>query len=81
MSWNRSAPANKFSRRAHRLSPDQWGDPAVVHRRAPAAGAGEHSPVLEHQRATASPRPIRKMFQGAVLRPCTHIRLIATILK
>ncbi len=81
MTWNRSASANMFWPHAHGLSPDQWGNPAGVHRRAPAAGAGEHSPVLEHRCATASPRPIRRMVQGAVLHPCTHISLIARIPK
>lgn len=79
MTWNRSVPANMFLRQAHGLSPDQWSGPTVAHRRALASGAGEYSPVLQHQRATASPHPIRRMVQGAVLHPCTDISLFARI--
>lgn len=55
-------------------------DPAAVQRRAIAAGATEHSPVLEHEHETEGPRPIRRMLQGAVVDPFGHLWLIGKIL-
>jgi uncharacterized glyoxalase superfamily protein PhnB len=56
-------------------------DPVAVHQRALAAGAVEHSPVLEHTHATTGPRPIARMLQGAVLDPFGHLWLIGKILE
>jgi len=56
-------------------------DPIEVHRRALAAGAVEHSPVLEHQHETAGPHPIKRMLQGAVVDPSGHLWLIGKILE
>ena len=52
------------------------GDPVGAHQQALAAGATEHSPVLEHEHETTGPRPIRRMFQGAVVDPFGHMWLI-----
>ena len=56
-------------------------DPVAVHRRALAAGATDHSPVLEHQHEMNGPHPIRRMLQGAVVDPFGHIWLIGKILE
>lgn len=55
-------------------------DPVAVHSRAVAAGALDRSPVVEHSHATAGPRPISKMLQGAVVDPFGHMWLIGKIL-
>ncbi len=55
-------------------------DPAAVQAQAIAAGAAEHSPVLEHEHSTRGPRPIRRMLQGAVTDPFGHMWLIGKIL-
>jgi uncharacterized glyoxalase superfamily protein PhnB len=55
-------------------------DPVAVHSRALAAGAVEHSPVVEHSHATVGLSPIRKMLQGAVLDPFGHMWLIGKFL-
>ena len=55
-------------------------DPVAVHARALAAGALEHSPVLEHVHSTSGPHPIGRMQQGAVTDPFGHIWLIGKIL-
>ena len=55
-------------------------DPAAVHARALAAGAVEHSPVVEHEHATAGPQPIKRMLQGAVTDPFGHMWLIGKFL-
>lgn len=56
-------------------------DPVAVHKQALAAGAVEHSPVLEHVHETTGPRPIRKMLQGAVMDPFGHMWLIGKFLE
>jgi PhnB protein len=56
-------------------------DPINLHKRAIAAGAVEHSPVLEHQHETIGPQPIRRMLQGAVLDPFGHLWLIGKVLE
>lgn len=56
-------------------------DPIAVQRRALAVGAVEHSPVEEHQHTTIGPRPIKRMFQGAILDPFGHMWLIGKILE
>jgi uncharacterized glyoxalase superfamily protein PhnB len=56
-------------------------DPVTVQRQAIAAGATEHSPVLEHEHETEGPRPIRRMLQGAVIDPFGHLWLIGRILE
>jgi PhnB protein len=56
-------------------------DPAAVHKQALAAGAVEHSPVLEHVHETTGPRPIRRMLQGAVMDPFGHMWLIGKFLE
>jgi len=56
-------------------------DPVAMHGRALAAGALEHSPVVEHKHATTGPRPIRRMLQGAVFDPFGHMWLIGKILE
>lgn len=55
-------------------------DPAATHKQALAAGAIEHSPVLEHAHETTGPRPIKRMLQGAVTDPFGHLWLIGKIL-
>jgi PhnB protein len=56
-------------------------DPVAMHRQALAAGAVEHSPVEEHEHATAGPHPIKRMLQGAVVDPFGHMWLIGKILE
>ena len=56
-------------------------DPIAVHRQALAAGAVNHSPVLEHTHATTGPRPIKRMLQGAVVDPFGHLWLIGKFLE
>jgi PhnB protein len=56
-------------------------DPVTLHKQALAAGAVEHSPVLEHVHETMGPRPIRRMLQGAVTDPFGHIWLIGKFLE
>ena len=56
-------------------------DPLAVHKKALAAGAMEHSPVLEHTHATEGPHPIKRLLQGAVLDPVGHLWLIGKILE
>jgi len=55
-------------------------DPVAMHKQALAAGAVEHSPVLEHTHETTGPRPIIRMLQGAVIDPFGHLWLIGKIL-
>jgi len=56
-------------------------DPIAVHRKALAAGATEHSPVLEHAHETMGPKPIKRMLQGALVDPFGHMWLIGRILE
>jgi len=56
-------------------------DPVAVHQRALAAGAAEHSPVLEHEHTTVGPAPIRRMLQGALLDPFGHMWLVGKFLE
>jgi len=56
-------------------------DPVAVHARGLAAGAVEHSPVMEHKHSTSGPHPIRKMVQGALIDPFGHMWLIGKILE
>ena len=56
-------------------------DPVAVHKRALAAGATNHSPMEEHEHATAGPKPIKRMLQGAVLDPSGHMWLIGKFLE
>jgi len=56
-------------------------DPVAVHRQALAAGATEHSPVIEHQHTMDGPHPIKRMLQGAVVDPFGHLWLIGRILE
>ena len=56
-------------------------DPVAVQTKALAAGAVEHSPVLEHEHETVGPKPIKRMLQGAVVDPFGHIWLIGKILE
>jgi len=56
-------------------------DPVAVHSKALAAGAVEHSPVEEHTHATAGPRPVKRMLQGAVVDPFGHLWLIGKFLE
>ncbi len=56
-------------------------DPVAVHRQALAAGAINHSPVLEHEYPTTGPRPIRRMLQGAAVDPFGHLWLVGKILS
>jgi uncharacterized glyoxalase superfamily protein PhnB len=56
-------------------------DPAAVHQRALAAGATDHSPVLEHTHHTIGSHPITRMLQGAVLDPFGHLWLIGKFLE
>ena len=55
-------------------------DPVAMHKQALAAGAVEHSAVLEHTHETTGPRPITRMLQGAVIDPFGHLWLIGKIL-
>ncbi len=55
-------------------------DPKAVHQRALAAGATEHSPVLEHEHETIGPKPIKRMLQGALVDPFGHMWLIGKFL-
>ncbi len=56
-------------------------DPIAVQKRALAAGAVEHSPVLEHAHHMSGPKPIKRILQGAVLDPFGHMWLIGKILE
>lgn len=56
-------------------------DPVAVHARAIAAGATNHSDVLEHTHDTLGPRPISRMLQGAVVDPFGHLWLIGKFLE
>ena len=56
-------------------------DPLAVHTKAVAAGAVNHSPVVEHEHATVGPRPIKRMLQGAVVDPFGHKWLIGKFLE
>ena len=56
-------------------------DPVAIHRQALAAGAVDHSPVVEHQHATVGPHPIKRMLQGAVVDPFGHLWLVGRILE
>ena len=56
-------------------------DPVAVQTKALAAGAVEHSPVLEHEHETVGHKPITRMLQGAVVDPFGHIWLIGKILE
>jgi PhnB protein len=56
-------------------------DPVAVHQQALAAGAIEHSPVVEHQHTTRGPKPIKRMLQGAVVDPFGHLWLIGKFLE
>ena|SRR5882724_490164 len=56
-------------------------DPVAMHKQALAAGAFEHSPVLEHTHETIGPRPITRMLQGAVIDPFGHLWLIGKFLE
>ena len=56
-------------------------DPVTLQRKALAAGATEHSPVLEHEHETAGPHPIRRMLQGAITDPFGHLWLIGKVLE
>lgn len=56
-------------------------DPVAVHKRALAAGAVEHSPVVEHQYSTTGPQPIKKMLQGALVDPFGHMWLVGKVLE
>lgn len=56
-------------------------DPRAVRDRALAAGAVEHSPVLEHHHDTRGVRPIRRILQGAVVDPFGHMWLIGKVLE
>jgi PhnB protein len=55
-------------------------DPRAVHRQALAAGATEHSPVLEHEHQTMGPKPIKRMLQGALVDPFGHMWLVGKFL-
>jgi|GEM_PF-550438 len=50
-------------------------DPHTVHRRAVAAGASALAAPAEYLHATAGPRPIRRLLQGAVRDPFGHMWL------
>ena len=56
-------------------------DPIKTHNQALAAGATEHSPVLEHQHDTKGPQPIKRMLQGALGDPFGHIWLVGKFLE
>ena len=56
-------------------------DPIAVHKKALAAGASNHSPVEEHQHETAGPQPIKRMLQGAVVDPFSHMWLIGKFVE
>ena len=56
-------------------------DPVAVHQQALAAGAIEHSPVVEHQHTTRGPKPIKRMLQGAAVDPFGHLWLIGKFLE
>ena len=56
-------------------------DPVAVHKQALAAGAVEHSPVVEHQYSTTGPQPIKKMLQGASVDPFGHMWLVGKVLE
>ena len=56
-------------------------DPRVVHRKAVAAGAVEHSPVEEHQHEFTGPKAFKRMLQGAVVDPFGHMWLIGKFLE
>lgn len=56
-------------------------DPAVVQKKALAAGALENSPMEEHEYLTSGPKPIQRMVQGAVVDPFGHMWLIGKFLE
>jgi uncharacterized glyoxalase superfamily protein PhnB len=56
-------------------------DPITVQEQALAAGATEHSPVVEECFETQGPEPVRRIAQGAVVDPFGHIWLIGKILE
>ena len=56
-------------------------DPISVHKRALAAGATEHSPVVEHQHTVSGPQPISRMLQGSIVDPFGHKWLIGKFLE
>ena len=56
-------------------------DPVAVQEKALTAGAGEHSPIEEHEHPTTGPKSIRRMLQGAVIDPFGHIWLIGKFLE
>jgi PhnB protein len=56
-------------------------DPIAAHKQALAAGAIDHSPVLEHTYLTTGARPIKRMLQGAVVDPFGHLWLIGKFLE
>ncbi len=56
-------------------------DPIKVHNRALAAGAMEHSPVVEHEHETAGPHPIKRMLQGTLVDPFGHLWLVGKFLE
>ena len=56
-------------------------DPTSVHQKGLAAGATEHSPVLEHTHETSGPKPIKRMLQGALVDPFGHMWLIGKIIE
>ena len=56
-------------------------DPVAIQARALAAGGTERSAVVEHNHATAGPRPISRMLQGSVSDPDGHIWLIGKFLE
>lgn len=55
-------------------------DPKAVASRAVAAGAIEVNPVMEYQHDTVGIRPIKKMLQGTIRDPFSHLWLIGRIL-
>jgi PhnB protein len=56
-------------------------DPITVQEQALAAGATEHSPVVEDRYEVEGPEPIRRIAQGSVVDPFGHIWLIGKILE
>ena len=55
-------------------------DPTAVHRRGLAAGATEHSPVVEHKHEVVGPKSIKRILQGALVDPFGHMWLIGKII-
>lgn len=56
-------------------------DPITVQEQALAAGATEHSPIVEDYYEMQGAEPIRRIAQGAVTDPFGHIWLIGKILE